>query len=287
LTEYVKTREETKSGGQKSRKRAIRKQKQLEAQYPDLVSYIGIKHRMAELDEMYKVAKEEYNAAANYLYSEVSKLCDILEEHGFVQNTPLRLTTKGQMAVMLVETNCLAMTDIVTEFDYFTEDTDMDVAEIVALFSCFTNIRVSNNAAQVYESRLKTHMDLNTTFGSPVMKKLKTKIHEQINKYHDVELYHELSTGLNYEVQYDIMEEVYDWCRASTEDECKRILGNINNKGVFTGEFVKALLKINNIAKEVGNAARMIERVDLENKMSRVEAATMKYIACNQSLYVL
>ena len=55
-----------------------------------------------------------------------------------------------------------------------------------------------------------------------------------------------------------------DWCNSNTEIECKKIIDTLNyESGIFIGEFVKAILKINNIANEIGRAAEITNKIHL------------------------
>jgi predicted hydrocarbon binding protein len=69
--------------------------------------------------------------------------------------------------------------------------------------------------------------------------------------------------------------------------ECKMVLQKIGEeKGVFLGEFVKAILKINNIVSEMEKVAELIGDIELLKKLKDIPLCTMKFVATNQSLYV-
>ena len=55
---------------------------------------------------------------------------------------------------------------------------------------------------------------------------------------------------------------------------------------IFLGEFIKAILKINNIALEMENVCETLENIDLLKKLREIPELTLKYIATNQSLYI-
>ena len=59
-----------------------------------------------------------------------------------------------------------------------------------------------------------------------------------------------------------------------------------NEKEIFLGEFVKALLKINNIAAELEKVAEYIGNIELLHKLKEIPQKTLKYVATNQSLYI-
>jgi hypothetical protein len=57
-------------------------------------------------------------------------------------------------------------------------------------------------------------------------------------------------------------------------------------KQIFLGEFVKALLKINNISGEMEKIAEMTGNVLFLIKLKEIQNMTLKYVVTNQSLYV-
>ena len=57
-------------------------------------------------------------------------------------------------------------------------------------------------------------------------------------------------------------------------------------KGIFLGEFVKALLKINNISSEFEKIAELTGNIAFLSKLREIPNMTLKYVVTNQSLYV-
>jgi hypothetical protein len=70
-------------------------------------------------------------------------------------------------------------------------------------------------------------------------------------------------------------------------ESCKFLLQNLGaEKEVFIGEFVKALLKINNISSEMEKLAELTGNMALLVKLKEIPNLTLKYVVTNQSLYV-
>mgnify|MGYP007000281900 len=70
------------------------------------------------------------------------------------------------------------------------------------------------------------------------------------------------------EEHFDIIDECYDWCDAENEVDCKKITNDLFNKGLFVGEFVKAILKINNIVNECITSCEVIDNIPLLEKLN-------------------
>ena len=78
-----------------------------------------------------------------------------------------------------------------------------------------------------------------------------------------------------------------EWCAAADEITCREIINKLKEeKGIFLGEFVKAILKINNIAKEFEKICETVQNLSLLQKIKCIPELTLKYVATNQSLYI-
>jgi hypothetical protein len=78
-----------------------------------------------------------------------------------------------------------------------------------------------------------------------------------------------------------------DWVAATCVEDCKRVLLRVETeKGIFLGEFVKAILKINTISKEMENIAEKMGDMELLSKCKEIPEKTLKFVATNQSLYI-
>ena len=92
---------------------------------------------------------------------------------------------------------------------------------------------------------------------------------------------------MDYSFHYDLLSYTDEWCEAKTVEECKLLLQKIEEeKEIFLGEFVKALLKINNISSEMEQIAELTGNIAFLSKLKEIPNMTLKYVVTNQSLYV-
>ena len=83
------------------------------------------------------------------------------------------------------------------------------------------------------------------------------------------------------------MTYIKEWTLCEDVNSCKLLIQRMESeKGIFLGEFIKAVLKINNIASEVEKVAELIGNLGLLEQLKRIPELTMKFVATNQSLYV-
>ena len=148
--------------------------------------------------------------------------------------------------------------------------------ELIALFSCFTNVSVPEELSSIVPNA-----------PTQQVKQLVLKCKKMYNEYLDMENEVQINTGTDYNIHFELLKYVYDWSFADTAEECKLVLQTISQeKEVFLGEFVKALLKINNISSELEKVAEYIGNIELLHTLREIPGLTLKYVATNQSLYV-
>ena len=110
---------------------------------------------------------------------------------------------------------------------------------------------------------------------------------DEFEKCQNFEAEMQLVTGIDYSIHYDLLEYMVQWCDASNIEECKLVLQEIEReKGVSLGEFVKAILKINNISSEIEKITESIGNIGLLSKLREISGLTLKFVATTQSLYV-
>jgi len=98
--------------------------------------------------------------------------------------------------------------------------------------------------------------------------------------YHGIVPYEE-------ELNYDIMEHMIEWVKVETEGECHSIIQKMKRESdIFLGEFIKTIIKINNICEEMKKVAEYFQKVEFLNKLSKISGLILKFVATNQSLYV-
>ena len=81
-------------------------------------------------------------------------------------------------------------------------------------------------------------------------------------------------------------ELVYKWCIAENEAACYKIFDEAIYYNISRGEFVKALMKINNVTNEIAKIAEIQSNMTLLEKAKEIPNITLKSIVTNQSLYL-
>jgi superfamily II RNA helicase len=271
LQEYIDIQKNSHMFSSKKKKEVSRKMKDIEDNNKflkqDLVSY----NKISQIkDELNKLEKEEEDLN-KYFHSGVKKVLDLLTEEEFIDAENV-LTMKGKIATQLRETHCLIFANLI-----FNNKLDhLSSSQLVALFSCFTNISVQEERKAYFPNSKDNQIN-----------EIVNKVTEMYTVCQDIEQKREIHTGIDYTIHYDLLNYLEEWCCANNIDECKLVLQKIGEeKEIFLGEFVKALLKINNISCEMEKIAEITGNIAFLSKLKEIETMILKYVVTNQSLYV-
>lgn len=224
-----------------------------------------------KLNELNK-AKADQENTVKYVDSNVHFVLEMLTDELFI-DCEKKLTLRGRIACQLREVHCLVFAKLIESnaFDSFTS------VQLVSLFSCFTSITLGNDDMESKPC----------CSGSNEMSLFIQKVKDMYDDFMYKEVHLSLGTGVDYSMHYDLLGYVDEWCVCQSVEDCKYFLEKLEReKGIFLGEFVKALLKINNISSEFEKVAEMIGNIALLSKLKQIPEITLKYVVTNQSLYV-
>jgi superfamily II RNA helicase len=277
IDEYIELNQTIKFSVNKKRKEIERKLQSIKDGYKfidhDQASYTKISEKEQEIN----VLQRQYDSLNSYFKSGVGSVLELLNEEGFVEGdnsdeTSLKLTLHGKIACQIREIHCLAFATLYNE----KKLDSLSAKQLVALFSCFTNIRVADD----FKDNVPKSDDI-------VVNAIVNEVENLYNGYYDKEVARNIKTGFDYEIHYDLLNYVEKWCETENVEDCKYLLQELgSHKEIFLGEFVKALLKINNISAELEKIAEMTSNIAFLSKLKEIPNMTLKYVVTNQSLYV-
>lgn len=210
-----------------------------------------------------------------HINNQVKKVETILSNNNFISNYDENsILEKGKIAAQIKELHCLVFAELLEKFNYFQ---DLEYYEIAAIFSLFTNVSV-----------LEDYRDYTPKTNNYRLKEIVLYAKDELDRYQNLETQYMIFTGSDYNIIYDLIDYIIRWCKeAIDEQSCKKIIQEIlEDKNIFLGEFVKAILKINNIANECEKICEFLGNMDLLNKIKQIAPNTLKFVATNQSLYV-
>ena len=215
---------------------------------------------------------------SGFIDIEIKRRLIILEQLEFVDSSqegiPYCLTEKGDIAANIQEIHCLAISEVLHN-GYLN---GLGTEELVAVLSCFTSVRLNDS------NKIWNITDIENC-GDRVIQAIQ-RIKTKYDKYYDIETREETNFIYDYNMQYDTAELAYRWCFAENEIQCKAIFQEAEYYGIFVGEWIKVMLKINNISRELEKVCEITNNMELLEKIKKIPDVTLKSIVTNQSLYL-
>lgn len=227
-------------------------------------------------EDKYELENELKNVN-NYIIDTINTVLGILIDYSFIE-TPegipptdsYILTTKGETAANIQEVNCLVFGDLI----HYDRLKHFESHELATFFSCFSNISIPREDRRI----------------DPFLLKIPTKVKQMIavtetyyNELKDIELKYQLEFSEE-ELHYELCEEIAEWCSANSEQQCKIIFQKLKKRKISIGVFIKAILKINNIAAEFEKLFQY--NLPMLGKLREIPRMTLKFVVTNQSLYI-
>jgi superfamily II RNA helicase len=200
----------------------------------------------------------------NSLNYNINIIKNILNEKKYIQNE--KITIKGIIASGINECNELIFSEMIENglLD------NLEFSEIAAILSSFINEKeqVSN---EIYISDLKVSNNIKY-----VLKELE----KYAKIYIDLEDKYELHICTDYKLYLDYIEAAYIW---SSGGNIHEVYKNIN---VYDGNFVKMIMRLNNIFENLIELCNLIEKYELIAKIENYNNILIRDITMINSLYV-
>lgn len=276
LDRYLELKHGANHMSQKNKKKAMREISNIEQTYKSLSRDVDILNRVETAQKELDSHHVYHQNASRYLSEEVNRVCSILLDNSFIteSNEGYAVTELGSIASQIQEMHALAFARVVKETDYFKE---FKPADIAGLLSVFTNVRMPEEIMVHFPSSGVQHVDEACRL-----------VKQYIEEAQQTEVTARINTGENCDVHFNLTSAIIEWCYADNEQACRNVIDkNVSEDNqLFLGDFVKAILKINNCATELENIAEMTNNVPLLEKLSQLQSLTLKYVANNQSLYI-
>tara|TARA_R110002074_G_scaffold101430_3_gene218996 strand:+ start:7138 stop:9675 length:2538 start_codon:yes stop_codon:yes gene_type:complete len=285
---YIQMTEDVKTCKQKARKQMERSMAEIEAsnkqfkgQLEQYKSLLAMNAEIRQNEEYIETLKGHFHTSFDRVVQFLQRYDYVKEEQwgeeedGIVNKSKVVIQEKGGIATFIQETHCLAFTDFLIKEDFLKK---YNSYEIAALLSCFANIRVKEDK-KIHNVSYLTH---NTEFNKTIQ-----SLSTIYDDYMDEELRSGLSQSNNMDYLFEFVNPILEWCEAEDEKTCKDIMKKCEFEyETFPGEFIKAILKINNMVNEMKNVAEYMGNVELLHKLTAIPDLTLKFVATNQSLYV-
>jgi superfamily II RNA helicase len=270
LDEYVKLERSLTFMKPKKKKSVRAKMNQIRKEIPDMNSILQHQNKINSLERQYHMEMDVLSNMTRFIENQVDKMTDYLIHNDMLlknKNEPIMLTRKGSEMIHL-NTHAFVLYDCIASNEFKTIESWITILAICSGMKTNTNMDTPEYGLEYkfHEFRTK-HELMYSEFGFDMIDYLMNQL---LEKY-----------------TYGISNYMIQWYHARDENSCRDILFNLKiNKEVLLGDFVKAVLKMVQLAREVSEVANIREDMELLSILSEIQEGLMKYIVTNQSLYI-
>ena len=176
---------------------------------------------------------------------------------------------------MIAEINSLVYVDIMETTNNFE---NYKIEEIISAISSMIDIKIKDDIKSSIPKSVNDNIEY-----------IVRQIEKSDNKYQILEMNFDINSGTTYNnLNFDLPDIIYNWLNCEDEESCKIFINEVVNDKyeIMTGEFIKALLKISAIIKEIRKMCEELGYIDLLNKFQKIDERILKYVVTPQSLYL-
>jgi superfamily II RNA helicase len=255
----------------KKHKEIERKIKSVIELYPFVEEEVKLYEKMYAKEKDLLLVEDDLNQMNSYIQDNINKVYSLLQKEEFIMGDG-KVSLKGKIASNLKEIPCLIFANLIMDKSL----DELSPVQLVGLFSCFTNITVHSDFKEI-----------NPNSNDKKLQSYITKIAERMEVYENIENDLNIHSCIENPIHYDLLNYIEEWCSSNDTNSCKLVLQKImEEKQIFLGDFVKALLKIHNICLEMETIAGITQNVSFLNKLQQIPSLILKFVVTNQSLYV-
>ena len=212
------------------------------------------------------------------IYYELIKVLRFLQEYGYINFGEIldtinpdeigakHITQKGIIGSQINECNEILLTELIVNgiFD------ELDIFEIIAVVSLFIDTKPLDD-----ENSTSTHTTLN------ISSKLRNTIDKSIqikDIMENAEGKYNISLETDWDLNFNMIIPSMSWASGKSFGEI--YYGN------FEGNFIKDMIKINNIINDLQVMAEFLGKLELTSKCSKIEDKIIRDMVTVDSLYI-
>lgn len=214
--------------------------------------------------DLYEVDSSIWNIDYGMLVN-MDNMKKLLLKNGYM-NEENEVNKKGIIASCISEVNELILSEAIYN-DYLDH---LEFEEIVAVIACLLNEK-DPNSEEKYLSSMEVPDGLKYSI---------EKLFNISDHYKDQELNNNIIIGTDMEIYLDFVEPVYIWAKGGTFNDVYK------KTQVYEGNFVKLILRINNIMMNLKDIFSYMEKFDLLKVIENYEEKLLRNEVSVNSIYV-
>ncbi len=206
------------------------------------------------------------DSSSSFLFQTIEKIKQILQDYHYLNNEN-KLTKKGIVGMNINECNELLFGYLI---DNYGNNQEITYEMWIALFSLFIEDKGTKEDILLSEYEVPLLV-------KNIIKELEIVGTDFCNE----ELKMNMNIENTYLLNYEYVEVMYKWALGESYKESTKYVNKM-----FDGNFVKAVLRIQNIVDDVKNISKMIEYMELLQKLENAKVPLLRDIAQINSLYI-
>jgi antiviral helicase SKI2 len=255
-------------------KKTKQKMEKLLQNEPDLKELIVYKQAIQMHNDNLQIQQKELQHLDEYFVNSIKHKIDFLQENNYIQNN--NVSDEGNVARLLQEVPGLLFGKLLIKTNFLET---LSPQHIIVLFSTINNIRVKEENRRLNHYHIKDENTKDLCNVLDILVDLNDTLLGSATSYSLIPYEEELN--------YDVLEYMLMWINIDDETSCRIMLEKMKQESeIFLGEFIKTVIKINNITEEMKKVAEYFQRIDYLNKLTLISSLLLKFVATNQSLYV-
>lgn len=252
----------------KQKKKNQQKQENIKEEYSSIEEDIKCIESLEVFEKKLAIVQKKKEDEKKSLEKKLRTIEAFLTKECFFDETGIK-TILGNIASRIHHIPCLAISKKMSEIVKF------EFEDLVSFLGCLIPINVPENKQEFRCPPDSSYEE--------VLSGIANLYHE----YYNFEVHENIHSGEEYVIHYNFCDLLKKWVNTKTDRDCIVFLNEMKHeKGIFLGEFVKYIMNLNNLSKELENVAEYMGNMDFLYKLKQIPEKTMKFIVTNQSLYV-
>jgi superfamily II RNA helicase len=226
--------------------------------------------------EKKELKKNELKNNKYYIHNCIIIILEFLKEHSYISKNidiekyedinPSDITEKGIIASQINECNEILFTELITS-GYLDNITAI---ELVSILSIFLNTKIGNdNVVNLNNSKLSLETQDIIYF-----------VQNIALSYNNYMNYQKIYINIDWDLKLNMVEPVYEWYSGIDFNLL------IKRYGLYAGNFVKDIIKLDNIVENVIKMAQILNKEKLVSVASQVHSVIIRDNVNTESLYI-
>lgn len=174
-------------------------------------------------------------------------------------------TDLGIIASCIEEAPCIVISKL------FHSMKSLGDEELLCYLSCFSCLFRNDDSFPLENHSL-----------SSILKQTQELIQECLS----FETNHSILTAENYDFHDETILIMEKWLEVRNEADCRQFQFFLEEKNVFFGDWIKVVLKVQNICRQLETASRQLDDVEFLQRIQRLPPMILKSVATCSSLYI-